>query len=399
MSWLLLALGVFAFVSALNALIPFQRAWRHLLAPSYMLQLYASELVPLHLVLNSVLVAVLVYFGALAHWSGWVGLGFAAAALALYGLVARRARQSTGAVLSQAFEGLALTPLPVLSRLQPLALVSGPWSRAGFSYGPSRRNRLDVYKPSHSSGPAPVLVYVHGGAWVMGSKRQQGRHLIEHFVRHGWVCVSINYRLSPRVKWPEHLHDCKRALAWVHEHIAEHGGDPSRIVVAGGSAGAQLAAMLALTPNRADLQPGFESADTSVRACLAYYGPFDVAQLFNGHRGMLVNARLARRIFGTVPWESAEPFERASPLKLVHPGAPPFLVVHGTHDLMVPLEQSRAFADAMRAAHAQVVHVELPGAIHAFDVFRSWRTGLVAQASLAFAEGAVSLPTQVARLS
>ncbi len=400
MTWLLLALGALAFLTALNALWPLERLGRLLLAPSYLLQLFASETVPLHLLLNPLLVALLVWLGALSRWPGQLGLLLDAGALFTFVLVARRAHQSTVPALQAAFGpelGAGLEPPPVLARLQPLALVSGPWERVGnLSYGPTRRNLLDVYRPRALDGPAPVLLYVHGGGWVMGSKRQQGRVMLEHFLRHGWMCVSINYRLSPRAKWPDHLVDCKRALAWVHEHIQEYGGDPERVVVAGGSAGAQLAAMLALTQGRPELQPGFEQADTRVRACLAFYGPFDMGALFTSHKARLVVDRLSRGVFGTVPWESSAPFDGASPLKQVHAGAPPFLVVHGTHDLLVPPEQARRFAEALRqTSTAQVVHVELPGGIHAFDLFRSFRTALVVQAAFDFAQRALSLPTQV----
>ncbi|MFT3841332.1 MAG: alpha/beta hydrolase [Myxococcaceae bacterium] len=403
MSWALLALGAFGLISAINAYVPVERAWRRLLAPSYLLQLYASETVPLQLTLNPLLMALFVYFGALDHWPGWVGLAFDLSAIAFFAAVERRARLSTAKIITQAFgEPLhfELSPLPVFSRLQPLALVHGPWERQVFSYGPARRNTLDVYRPRGAQPNAPVLFFVHGGGWVMGGKRQQGRHMLEYFVRHGWVCVSINYRLSPGVRWPEHLYDCKRALAWVHAHIAEHGGDPSRIVAAGGSAGAQLAATLALSQNQPELQPGFEQGDTSLRACLAFYAPFDLTHLFTVHGG-LIGRRLVRLIFGRFEADAdrLKAFEHASPMKRVQKGAPPFLVVHGTHDLMVPAEQSQSFAEAMRGVQSKVVHVELPGAIHAFDVFRSWRTGMVAQAAFAFAQEAVSLPTQVGRRS
>ncbi len=387
----MLGLGALALVTALNALWPLGRLSRVLLAPSYLLQLYAAELVPLHYFLNAVLAALLVWFGALERWPGQLGLLLDGAAFVLYGLVARRAHLTTALALKEAFGPAVpekLAPLPVLARLQPLALVMGPWERLpNLSYGPSRRNTLDLYRRKGLETPAPVLFFVHGGGWVMGSKRQQGRTMLEHFVRRGWVCVSINYRLSPGAKWPDHLVDCKRALAWVHAHVAEYGGDPERVVVSGGSAGAQLAAMLALTQNRPEWQPGFEQGDTRVRACLSFYAPFDLGELFTAHRDHPVVAPMTRLIFGAVPWESPAPFDGASPMKQIHAGAPPFLVVQGTHDLLVPPEQARRFTQALRgASQAPVVHVELPGAIHAFDVFRSWRTGLVVQAAYAFAQ-------------
>ncbi len=103
---------------------------------------------------------------------------------------------------------------------------------------------------------APVLLQIHGGAWVIGNKDQQGMPLMYHLADKGWVCVAINYRLSPRATWPDHLVDCKRALAWIREHIAEYGGDPDYVVVTGGSAGGHLTAMMGLTANDPAYQPG-----------------------------------------------------------------------------------------------------------------------------------------------
>ena len=105
-----------------------------------------------------------------------------------------------------------------------------------------------------------MLVYIHGGAWVIGDKREQGIPMMHELAQRGWVCVAINYRLSPRATWPAHIVDCKRAVAWVREHIAEYGGDPGFIAVSGGSAGGHLSALLALTPNEPEWQPGFEDA-------------------------------------------------------------------------------------------------------------------------------------------
>jgi len=78
------------------------------------------------------------------------------------------------------------------------------------------------------------MVYIHGGAWVIGDKREQGKPMMFELVSRGWVCVTINYRLSPKATWPEHIIDCKQALAWVKAHIAEYGGDPGFVAVSGG---------------------------------------------------------------------------------------------------------------------------------------------------------------------
>ena len=113
--------------------------------------------------------------------------------------------------------------------------------------------------------------------WVIGSKNEQGIPLLNHLAHNGWVGFNVNYQLSPRVKAPDHLIDCKRALAWIREHADEYGVDPDFIVVTGGSAGGHLCALMALTANDPEYQPGFDDADTSlVQAAVPFYGVYDM---------------------------------------------------------------------------------------------------------------------------
>jgi len=100
--------------------------------------------------------------------------------------------------------------------------------------------------------------------------------MMYELVTRGWVCVAINYRLSPKATWPTQIVDAKKAMAWVKAHIAEYGGDPSFVAVSGGSAGGHLCALLALTAGDASFQPGFEDADTSVDVCVPFYGVMDM---------------------------------------------------------------------------------------------------------------------------
>ena len=111
-----------------------------------------------------------------------------------------------------------------------------------------------------------MLLQIHGGAWVIGNKRQQALPLMHHLAAHGWVCVAANYRLSPRATFPDHLIDVKLALGWIHEHIDSYGGDPEFVAITGGSAGGHLASLAALTANHPEYQPGFEPAETSVKS-------------------------------------------------------------------------------------------------------------------------------------
>jgi acetyl esterase/lipase len=192
------------------------------------------------------------------------------------------------------------------------------------------------------------------------------------------VCVAPNYRLSPGVVFPEHLVDVKRVLRWVREHVAEYGGDPDFVVITGGSAGGHLAALAALTPNDPEYQPGFERVDTTVAACVALYAPYDLTRRFGGRGADAFRGLLERWVIGQRLAAAPELYARASPIECIGPDAPPFMVVHGMADSLVPVESARVFARELReASRRPVVFVELPGAQHAFEVFHSIRSEVV----------------------
>ena len=238
------------------------------------------------------------------------------------------------------------------------------------------RNRLDVWRRADlpRGAKAPVLLHVHGGAWMIGDKEIQGEVLMTEMARRGWVCVSITYRLSPSATWPDHVVDVKRAIAWTRATIAAHGGDPSFIGITGGSAGGHLAALCALTPGDTQFQPGFEDADTAVQACIPVYGVYDVADLAESGRREIVDV-WERHVMKTPHALNPKVWEAASPIARVHPDAPPTFVIHGANDTLVPVNQARAFVDRLRSVSAQpVAYAELPRAQHAFEVFRSVRS-------------------------
>ena len=240
----------------------------------------------------------------------------------------------------------------------------------------NKRLRLDIYKPRQPGTGRPVLLQIHGGGWVIGKKDEQGLPLMAHLASRGWVCVAPNYPLSPKATWPEHLVALKRALAWTREHIAEHGGDPSFIAVTGGSAGGHLAAMMGLTADDPSYQPGFEDADTSVQACVPFYGAYDLANVLDtGAGSRRLDHFLSRTVFKT---KDTRVFESATPLLHVRPDAPPFFVIHGAHDSLVPVAEARELVNRLRDVSKEpVVYAELPGAQHAFDVFHSIRSAHV----------------------
>ncbi len=331
--------------------------------------------------------------GALRSPAGIAGLGLSLASWATLYRIWEEAthtgevydaalRDGLGDELDAGEEPMAPSPAIELSRRR---IASGPLTRWRKRYvgGPSqrygdagRRNELDIWKRPDlpTDANAPVLVQVHGGAWVIGNKDQQAMPLMAHMADRGWVCVSINYRLSPRATWPDHIVDVKRALAWVKANIADHGGDPSFVAITGGSAGGHLSSLAALSANEPAFQPGFEDADTSVAAAVPFYGVYDWTNRDGTGRADMEDM-LARMVLKSRLEDARDVWEQASTMSWVGPDAPPFFVIHGTNDTLVPVEQARSFVAMLRAESKNpVAYAELPGAQHAFEIFDSPRT-------------------------
>ena len=258
---------------------------------------------------------------------------------------------------------------------------------ADIPYGPARRaNLLDIWSRDDlpSDANAPVLIQIPGGAWTIGNKQAQAYPLMSHLAERGWVCVAINYRLSPKHRWPAHIVDVKRAIAWVRANIASYGGDPQFIALTGGSAGGHLCSLAALTPGEREWQPDFEDADTSVAACVPFYGAYDFTDREGvGHRDM--GKHLERLVIGAKRSADLDVYDRASPMSRITADAPPFLISHGTNDSLIPVEEGRLFARLLReTSTSPVVYAELPRAQHAFDIFGTQRANQAAEAVARF---------------
>jgi len=236
--------------------------------------------------------------------------------------------------------------------------------------------KVDIYHRADMPSNAPVLYQIHGGGWTekMGDKSKQALPLMNHLAAQGWVCVSVDYRLSPRYVWPAHIIDCKRALVWIKQNIQEYGGDSNFIVATGGSAGGHLCSLLALTANEPDFQPGFETADTTVNACVPFYGVYDFSNAFDLHINSGLLQALEKSIIGKPLIGNEDLYRKASPMHRIRPEAPPFFVIHGSLDSLVSLQEARKFVELLREkSHSHVAYLDLPGAQHAFDLFATPR--------------------------
>lgn len=240
-----------------------------------------------------------------------------------------------------------------------------------IAYGSHPRQQLDIYRPATLSiaAPRPVLIQVHGGGWMLGHKHQQAQPLLHFLAQHDWLCVDINYRLAPHHPYPNCLQDVKTAIAWVKQHIAEYGGDPQFVALAGESAGAHLAMLAALTADHEEFQWN-ATADTRVQAVVSLYGVYDLTEDSHTWSGM-VGRFLQKKIMPTTP----DILRIASPRHQIIDNAPPVFVIHGTTDSLVFVEDAREFVEELRQTSlAPVVYAELEGAEHGFDLFHSVRT-------------------------
>lgn len=208
---------------------------------------------------------------------------------------------------------------------------------------------LDVYRPLEGDG-LPVMVFIHGGSWRAGDKSWEGSKP-EYFTSQGFVFVSVNYRLSPEVQHPVHVQDVAHSIAWLHEHVAEYGGDPDRMFLLGHSSGAHLAALVA-TDERYLHEAG---ADLSaIKGVIVLDGGgYDIPKMVNS--GELFAKRRYERAFGEKKsvWVDASPITHVAPGKWI----PPFLLVHA-RKRDASREQAIALAGKLREAgvRAEMYH-------------------------------------------
>lgn len=246
-----------------------------------------------------------------------------------------------------------------------------------LSYGNAGlRNLLDIYRPrdwDKRTQPLPVLLQLHGSGWMYASKDRQSQPLINLFADQGWLVVAINYRLSPKDKFPAHLIDTKLAIAWIRKNIARYGGDPHFIAITGASAGGHLATIAALTPDHDHGVNELIGQDLSVQAAVPLYGRYDFLDRDESGRANEAFIELVQEhIMPGGIREFPEIWDLASPVTQVRSDAPPFFIVHMVSDSMIPVEVVRPFVSKLKNESKQVVaYAELPTMQHGFDLAQS----------------------------
>jgi arylsulfatase A-like enzyme/dienelactone hydrolase len=260
-------------------------------------------------------------------------------------------------------ESVAVADAPALPTDQAGAPVS---VRRDVVYGTvqSVELKLDVYQPL-MAGPLPAILFVHGGGWVSGDKRSMEAYA-RYFAQRGYVGFSVNYRLAPQFKFPAQIEDVKCAVRWVRAQAAELGVNPDRIGALGSSAGGHLVGLLGTTDGSEGLEGscGDLSISSRVQAVVPYFGPMDLMKLLGTSRG----AATAISLMGTTCEANPEPCKKNSPITHVSADDPPFLLVHGTRDPLVPFEQSVLMRDALKAADVEANLVAIEGAGHGWPI-------------------------------
>jgi acetyl esterase/lipase len=220
---------------------------------------------------------------------------------------------------------------------------------------------LDVFTPKGADEPMPLIVWIHGGAWLGGNKDNCPA---VKFVDKGFVVASISYRLSQVATYPAQIEDCKAAVRWLRAHADEYGIDKDRVGVWGASAGGHLAALLGTTADVAELetQHGHRDQSSRVQAVCDFFGPVDFLRMQQDSLpgGQIdhdaADAPEAKLIGGPVQ-QNAEKVARANPIRFVTKDDSAFLIVHGNQDPLVPWQQSQYLFDSLRKA--QVPNVSL----------------------------------------
>ena len=261
------------------------------------------------------------------------------AVLLLSGLIAATACGSQAPLLSPAIAPLNPAKLGAVERDVTYGTADGV------------ALKMDIYYPKVANGPVPAVVYVHGGGWTKGDKASgAGQRDIAELIARGYLVPAVNYRLAPQYKFPAQIEDVKCAIRFLRASAATYGLDPGRIGAWGGSAGGHLVALLGLT----DVSAGFEGSggyanqSSRVQAVVDMFGPADLTVGFEGNKSPLIE-----QVFGTSD-HASQIIKQASPVMYVSKDDPPFLILHGEKDNVVPLGQSQALYQRLASAGVPV---------------------------------------------
>ena len=236
--------------------------------------------------------------------------------------------------------------------------------------------RLDLFLPAKREGKSPVVVWIFGGAWRDNNRlRQEGQ--AAWLATKGYAVAAIEYRVSSEALFPAQIEDCKAAVRWLRANAAKYGLDPARVGAWGESSGGHLASMLGVTGGVQDLEGGSGNLDQSSRvaAVVDFFGPTDFLQmdkaaLPGGMKHDPPNSPESLVIGGAIQ-ENREKVARANPIAYVTRECPPFLILHGDRDPLVPYNQSELLFEALKKAGVDVSFYKVVSAGHGGPQFQT----------------------------
>jgi acetyl esterase/lipase len=224
---------------------------------------------------------------------------------------------------------------------------------------------MDLYFPTSTTGVTPAVLYVHGGGWTKGSKSSGvGLDFIPELVARGFLVAAIDYRLAPEYQFPAQIEDVMCAVRFLRAHAADYNLDPNHIGAIGGSAGGHLVALLGTADADAPFSQtsgGWDGVSSRVQAVVDLFGPSDLGGMLQDE----ASRQTSRQVFGTVDPNSTL-LAQASPVSYISPDDPPFLILHGEKDTLVPISQSQELCDKLQAAGVPATLVRVKNAGHGF---------------------------------
>jgi acetyl esterase/lipase len=250
------------------------------------------------------------------------------------------------------------------------ALPPGTKVLKDLEYGRAgdRAMHVDLYLPEKTEKPLPLIIWIHGGAWMAGTKDNPSPAL--RFLKDGYAVAQVGYRLSQDAKFPAQIHDCKAAVRWLRANADKYNLDPNRFVAWGASAGGHLVALLGVTGSVTELEGTVNDLKhySRVQAVIDWFGPTDFLHIGEPESDLKHNAPDSpeSKLIGGPLLENKHKAAKASPITYTSKDAPPFLIMHGDKDRTVPFNQSELLYAALKKAGADATFIPMKGAGHGF---------------------------------
>lgn len=264
----------------------------------------------------------------------------------------------------------AQVPDKIKSIFPPSTIIHNNIAYAGDTL---KKHLLDIYLPAQTKDKRPLLIWVHGGAWMTNDKFADMGYMkqtLKGFLENGYALASIDYRFSTTAPFPAQIQDCNQAIEFLYQHAREYNLDKERFVLVGFSAGGHLASLLALSNNNqvAQLYANQKKPSFKIKAVIDFYGPSDLLA-FSSNPEILKEDNPISLLLGASPVKRPDLAKAASPVTYVDKNDPPFLIVHGEKDESVPYTQSVLLQSYLNQAKVKNELIIVAGAPHYGEMF------------------------------